>query len=305
MKGFLLRRLLQTCLVVLGISALVFMILHITGDPALVILPPYASLGEVAAFRTKMGFDDPLVVQYGRFLGRAVRGDFGTSFHQGQPALGLVLDRMPATIELAAAAMVFSIALAVPAGIVAALRKDRLADLASMFVALLGQSMPAFWLGLMLIMLFSIRLDLLPVSGRGTFRHLILPAITLGSFTAARVARLTRSEMLEVLGQDFVRTARAKGLPEGAVVAKHAFKNSVVPVLTIVALELGTVLGGAVITETIFAWPGVGRLMVDSIFERDFPVVQAGVFVIALIFVLLNLLVDVAYAWLDPRIRYT
>jgi peptide/nickel transport system permease protein len=157
----------------------------------------------------------------------------------------------------------------------------------------------------MLIMLFSIRLDLLPVSGRGTFRHLILPAITLGSFTAARVARLTRSEMLEVLGQDFVRTARAKGLPEGAVVAKHAFKNSVVPVLTIVALELGTVLGGAVITETIFAWPGVGRLMVDSIFERDFPVVQAGVFVIALIFVLLNLLVDVAYAWLDPRIRYT
>jgi peptide/nickel transport system permease protein len=305
MKRFLVRRLLQTCYVVLGLSLLVFMILHVTGDPALVILPPYARPDEVAAFRQKMGFDDPLLVQYGRFLGRALRGDFGTSFHQGQPALGLVLARMPATIELSIAAMVFALALAVPAGIVAALHKDRLADLLSMSVALLGQSMPAFWLGLMLVMLLSVKLDLLPVSGRGTLAHLVLPAITLGSFTAARVARLTRSEMLEVLGQDFVRTARAKGLHERVVVAKHAFKNSAVPVLTIVALELGTILGGAVITETIFAWPGVGRLMVDSIFDRDFPIVQAGVFVIAVIFVLLNLLVDVAYAWLDPRIRYT
>jgi ABC-type dipeptide/oligopeptide/nickel transport system permease component len=305
MKRFLVRRLLQTCLVVLGLSLLVFMILHLTGDPALVILPPYARPEEVAAFREKMGFNDPLVVQYGRFLGQAVRGDFGMSFHQGQPALGLVLDRMPATIELGVAAMLFALALAVPVGIFAALRKDKLADLAGMSIALLGQSMPAFWLGLMLVMLLSVKLDLFPVSGRGSFAHLVLPAITLGSFTAARVARLTRSEMLEVLGQDFVRTARAKGLRERAVVGKHAFKNSLVPVLTIVALEFGTVLGGAVITETIFAWPGVGRLMVDSIFERDFPVVQAGVFVIAVIFVLLNLLVDVAYAWLDPRIRYT
>jgi ABC-type dipeptide/oligopeptide/nickel transport system permease component len=304
-RRFLLRRLAQTALVVLGLSVLVFLILHLTGDPALVILPPYASADEIVAFRQRMGFNDSLVVQYARFVARAARGDFGHSFLQGQPALALVLDRMPATVELAVAAMGFSIVLAIPAGIVAALRKDRLADLASMFLALLGQSMPPFWLGLMLIMLFSVRLDLLPVSGRGGWQHLILPAITLGSFTAARVARLTRSEMLEVLGQDFVRTARAKGLRERTVVVKHAFKNSVVPVLTIVALELGTVLGGAVITETIFAWPGVGRLMVDSIFDRDFPVVQAGVFVIAVIFVLLNLLVDVAYAWLDPRIRYT
>ena len=305
MKRFLVRRLLQTCLVVLGLSLLVFMILHLTGDPALVILPPYARPEEVAAFREKMGFNDPLLVQYGRFLARAIRGDFGMSFHQGQPALALVLDRMPATVELGVAAMAFALALAVPAGILAALRKDKLADLVGMSIALLGQSMPAFWLGLMLVMLISVKLDLLPVSGRGGLAHLVLPAITLGSFTAARVARLTRSEMLEVLGQDFVRTARAKGLRERAVVGKHAFKNSLVPVLTIVALEFGTVLGGAVITETIFAWPGVGRLMVDSIFERDFPVVQAGVFVIAVIFVLLNLVVDVAYAWLDPRIRYT
>jgi ABC-type dipeptide/oligopeptide/nickel transport system permease component len=305
LKRFLVRRLLQTGLVVVGLSLLVFMILHVTGDPALVILPPYARPEEVAAFREKMGFNDPLIVQYGRFVARAARGDFGTSFHQHQPALGLVLDRMPATVELGAAAMLFALAIAVPAGIAAALRKDRLPDLLGMSIALLGQSMPAFWLGLMLIMLVSVKLDLLPVSGRGTLAHLVLPAITLGSFTAARVARLTRSEMLEVLGQDFVRTARAKGLRERAVVGKHAFKNSLVPVLTIAALEFGTVLGGAVITETIFAWPGVGRLMVDSIFERDFPVVQAGVFVIALILVLLNLLVDVAYAWIDPRIRYT
>jgi peptide/nickel transport system permease protein len=305
MRAYLLRRLLQTVYVVLGLSVLVFIILHLTGDPALVILPPYASPAEIDAFRHRMGFDDPLWRQYVRFLGHVLHGDFGTSFIQNQPALRLVLERMPATIELSLAAMGFSVLLAVPAGILAAVRKDKLVDLASMVLALLGQSIPAFWLGLMLIMVFSVWLDLLPVSGRGSLAHLVLPAITLGSFTAARIARLTRSEMLEVLGQDFVKTARAKGLGELPVIAKHAFKNSVIPVLTIVALELGTVLGGAVITETIFSWPGVGRLMVDAISDRDFPVVQAGVFVIAVIFVGINLVVDVIYAWLDPRIRYT
>jgi ABC-type dipeptide/oligopeptide/nickel transport system permease component len=305
MRAYLFRRLVQSLYVVLGLSGLVFLILHLTGDPALVILPPYATAQEIAAFREKMGFNDPLYTQYLRFLGRALRGDFGASFLQGVPALTLILERMPATVELATAAIVFAVLLAVPAGMVAALRKDRLLDYASMLLALLGQSMPAFWLGLMLLMFFSVKLDLLPVSGRGTLAHLILPAVTLGSFVAARIARLTRSEMLEVLGQDFVRTARAKGLTELAVVAKHAFKNSLVPVVTIVALELGTILGGAVITETIFSWPGVGRLMVDSISERDFPVVQAGVFVIAVVFVAINLVVDVLYAYLDPRIRYT
>ena len=305
MRAYLFRRLVQSLYVVLGLSLLAFLILHLTGDPALVILPPYASAQEIAAFREKMGFNDPLYTQYLRFLGRALQGDFGASFLQGAPALGLILERMPATVELTAAAIAFAVLLAVPAGMVAALRKDRLLDYASMLLALLGQSMPAFWLGLMLLMFFSVKLDLLPVSGRGTLAHLILPAVTLGSFVAARIARLTRSEMLEVLGQDFVRTARAKGLTELAVVAKHAFKNSLVPVVTIVALELGTILGGAVITETIFSWPGVGRLMVDSISERDFPVVQAGVFVIAVVFVAINLIVDVLYAYLDPRIRYT
>jgi len=305
MTSYLLRRLLQSIYVVFGLSVLVFGILHITGDPALVILPPNVTTQELADFREKMGFNDPLYVQYARFLGGAVRGDFGMSFMQTQPALGLVLERVPATAELAAAAIVFSVLLAVPTGILAALNKDRFADLLSMLAALLGQSMPAFWLGLLLLMVFSVWFDLFPVAGRGSFRHLILPAITLGSFTAARIARLTRSEMLEVLGQDFVTTARAKGLREWIVVNKHAFKNALVPVLSVVALELGSVLGGAVITETIFAWPGVGRLMVEAIFDRDFPVVQAGVLTIAVLLVLLNLVVDVLYAWIDPRIRFS
>jgi ABC-type dipeptide/oligopeptide/nickel transport system permease component len=305
MTAYLLRRLLQGLYVILGLSVLVFMILHITGDPALVILPPNVTAQELADFRQKMGFNDPLYVQYLRFLSRGLQGDFGMSFMQAQPALGLVLERMPATFELAVASLALSITLAVPAGILAALHKDRLLDFLGMLAALLGQSMPAFWLGLLLLMVFSIWLDLLPVSGRGSFQHLLLPAITLGSFTAARIARLTRSEMLEVLGQEFVNTARAKGLREWAVVIKHTFANAVVPVLSVVTLEAGTVLGGAVITETIFSWPGVGRLMVDAIFDRDFPVVQAGVLTISVLLVLLNIVADVVYAWLDPRIRFT
>lgn len=305
MRAYLFRRLLQGTYVVLGLSVLVFLILHLTGDPVAVILPPYATREEIAAFREKMGFNDPLHVQYLRFLGKAVRGDLGKSFLQGEPALSLILERMPATLELSVAAIAFSLLLALPAGILSALKKDRLTDYLCMTGALLGQSMPVFWLGLMLITFLSVQLDLFPVSGRGSLRHLVLPAVTLGSYTAARIARLARSEMLEVMGQDFIRTARAKGIREQAVVAKHAFKNAIVPVVTIVALELGTILGGAVITETIFSWPGVGRLMVQSIYDRDFPVVQAGVFLIAVMFVVLNLLVDVFYAYMDPRIRYT
>ncbi len=304
MKVYLFRRVLQTLYVVLGLSALVFLLLHLTGDPAKVILPPYASLEEIAAFREKMGFNDPLYIQYLRFLGKALWGDFGVSFIQGEPALHLVLERMPATIELSLGALFFALLLAVPSGIVAAVKRDSLLDYLGMGVALLGQSIPAFWLGLMLLLLFAVHLDIFPVSGRGSFAHLVLPAITLGSYGAARIARLTRSEMLEVLGQDFVRVARAKGVREGVVIAKHALKNAVAPVLTIVALEFGTMLGGAVITETIFSWPGVGRLMIQAISDRDFPVVQAGVFVVALVFVLLNLLTDLAQAYLDPRVRY-
>ena len=304
MKTFLIRRLLQSLLVLLGVSAVVFFILHLTGDPTLLLLPPDATAEEIARFRQVMGFNDPVAVQYLRFLKGAVQGNFGESLRHGQPALGLVLERMPATLQLTAAALLIALCLAIPAGILSAARRNTLLDYVSTVVALLGQSMPTFWLGIMLILLFSVQLQLLPSSGRGDLAHLLLPSITLGLFTTARITRLTRSGMLEVLGQDYIRTARAKGVSEPPVVWKHALKNASIPIVTIVGIELGTLLGGAVITETIFAWPGVGRLSVQAIYNRDFPLVQAAVFLLATTFVLVNLLVDVIYTYLDPRIRF-
>jgi ABC-type dipeptide/oligopeptide/nickel transport system permease component len=250
-----------------------------------------------------MGFDDPLPVQYWRFLRGAVRGDFGNSLRHDEPALPLVWQRLPATIELTAFALGIALLLAIPVGIVSAVFRNTPIDYASTTFALVGQAMPTFWLGIMFILVFSVALQLLPSSGRGTWRHLLLPALTLGLFTTARIMRLTRSGMLEVLGQDYVRTARAKGANERGVVWKHALKNAGIPVVTIVGLELGTLLGGAVITETIFAWPGVGRLSVQAIYNRDYPLVQAAVFVLASTFVVINLAVDVLYTYLDPRIR--
>jgi len=302
-KIYLLRRLAQSLLVLLGISVVVFVILHLTGDPTLLLLPPDASAEEIAKFRRAMGFDDPLYLQYWRFLRGALRGDFGTSLRHDEPALGLVWQRMPATIELTAVALGVALLLAIPAGIVSAVFRNTALDYVSTVLALVGQAMPTFWLGIMLILVFSVGLHLLPSSGRGGPANLVLPALTLGLFTTARIMRLTRSGMLEVLGQDYVRTARAKGVGERRVVWKHALKNAGIPIVTIVGLELGTLLGGAVITETIFAWPGVGRLSVQAIYNRDYPVVQAAVFVLASIFVLVNLVVDVLYTYLDPRIR--
>jgi ABC-type dipeptide/oligopeptide/nickel transport system permease component len=303
MKGYLARRALQSVLVLLGISFVVFFILHLTGDPALVLLPPDASAEDVRKFREAMGFNDPFLVQYGRFLKGALHGDFGQSVRHGEPAFGLVMERMPATFELSGAALLIAVSLAIPAGIVSAVRRNSALDYISTVVALLGQSMPTFWLGIMLILLFSVQFHLLPSSGHGTFQHLILPAITLGLFTTARITRLTRSGMLEVLNQDYIRTARAKGFGDRLVVWKHALKNAAIPVVTIVGIELGTLLGGSVITETIFAWPGVGRLSVQAIYNRDYPVVQAAVFLLASTFVVVNLIVDLLYAYLDPRIR--
>jgi ABC-type dipeptide/oligopeptide/nickel transport system permease component len=302
-RVYLARRLLQSLLVLLGVSFVVFFILFLTGDPALVLLPPDASAEDVQRFREAMGFNDPFLVQYGRFLAGALRGDFGQSIRHGEPAFGLVVERLPATFELAGAALLIALCLAIPAGIVSAVRRNTPVDYTSTVVALLGQSMPTFWLGIMLILLFSVQLNLLPSSGRGTLAHLILPAVTLGLFTTARITRLTRSGMLEVLNQDYIRTARAKGVSDRPVVWKHAFKNAAIPIVTIVGIELGTLLGGSVITETIFAWPGVGRLSVQAIYNRDYPVVQAAVFLLASTFVLVNLVVDVLYTYLDPRIR--
>ena len=304
MKSYLLRRLWQSLLVIFGVSVVVFLILHLTGDPAALMLPPDATAEDIAKFRHDMGFDDPVAVQYVRFLKGAVRGDFGQSIRHGEPAMGLVVERLPATFELAGAGLVIALALAIPAGIVSAVRRNTSIDYISTVVALLGQAMPTFWLGIMLILVFSVRLNWLPSSGRGDVEHLILPAITLGLFTTARITRLTRSGMLEVLGQDYIRTARAKGMGEPPVVWKHALKNAAIPIVTIVGIELGTLLGGSVITETIFAWPGVGRLSVQAIFNRDYPVVQSAVFLLASTFVIVNFLVDIVYTYLDPRIRF-
>jgi ABC-type dipeptide/oligopeptide/nickel transport system permease component len=297
------RRLAQSLIVLLGISIVVFIILHLTGDPTLLMLPLDASAEEIARFRRAMGFDDPLPVQYWRFLRGVLQGNFGNSIRHDEPALGLVFERMPATLELTAVALGVALLLAIPAGIISALSRNTPLDYVSTVMALIGQAMPTFWLGIMLILVFSVGFQVLPSSGRGGLTHLILPALTLGLFTTARTMRLTRSALLEVLGQDYVRTARAKGVAERGVVWKHALRNAAIPIITIVGLELGTLLGGAVITETIFAWPGVGRLSVQAIYNRDYPLVQASVFVLASIFVLVNLAVDLVYTFLDPRIR--
>ena len=303
MLEFVTRRLLHTALVTLGVVTLAFVALRLSGDPAATMLPGDASVDELRDLRHALGLDRPLHVQYVAFLGSAVRGDFGDSFRHQQPAFGLVLERLPATLELAFAALLLAVAVALPLGIVAAIYRGRAVDMLAMGFAVVGQATPYFWMGIMLILVVSVELGWLPTSGRGGWPHLILPAVTLGTHFAASLARLTRTSMLEVLGQNFVTTARAKGLGEPRVVLAHALKNAAVPVVTLIGLQFGTLLGGAVVTETIFAWPGVGRLAVQSIFVRDYPVVQAGVLVLALVFVAINLAVDLLYGTLDPRIR--
>jgi len=302
-KAYILKRLFHSLFVLVGISVVVFIILHLTGDPAALLMPMDATPEQVAQFRKEMGFDDPLLLQYWRFFKGTLRGDFGLSFRHSQPALELVLERMPATIQLTIAAMIVALIIAIPVGIISAIRRNSLLDHIGMTGALLGQSTPVFWLGIMLILIFSVTLQWFPSSGRGTMEHLVLPAVTLGMFTMARTARMMRSSMLEVLGQEYMKTAKAKGLSPRTVILKHAMKNALIPVVTIVGMELGTLLGGAVITETIFAWPGVGRLAVQAIYNRDYPVVQAAVFLLAAIFVLVNLVVDIFYTYLDPRVK--
>ncbi len=315
MATYLFRRFWQSLLVLFGISLIVFILLHLSGDPAILMMPPDATKEDIENFRKLMGFNDPLFVtwppwrimtgtQYGRFVGGVVRGDFGNSFRHQQPALGLVLERMPATIRLTLAAMGIAVCVAIPVGILSAVKRNTVLDHLGMLMALLGQSMPVYWLGIMFILLFAVRLNLFPAFGSGTWQHLVLPAVTLGAFSMARIARLTRSGMLEVLGQEYIRTARAKGVRDLTVILKHALKNAAIPVITVIGLDLGTLLGGAVITETIFAWPGVGRLAIQAIANRDYPVVQAAVFILAAIFVLINFLVDVLYSYVDPRVAY-
>jgi ABC-type dipeptide/oligopeptide/nickel transport system permease component len=288
-----------------GVTFLVFFAIHLPGggDPSMLYLPLDVSPEQLAAFRHKMGFDRPVYVQYLLWLSRAVRGDFGTSLRYAKPVFPLLLERMPATLELALSAQVFALTLALPLGVLAAVYRNSIVDGMTMLGALIGQSMPGFWLGLMLMLLFGVVLGILPISGRVGPQHLILPSITLGTFFLARDTRLIRSSMLEVLGQDYIIAARSRGLVERAIIWKHALKNALIPLVTIVGMDFGALLSGTVVTETVFAWPGVGRLIYMAIHQRDFPLIQAAVLMIAVIFVFSNLLVDLSYTYLDPRIR--
>ncbi len=304
MLRYLIRRLILTIPVLLGVATLVFALIHfIPGDPAQAILGEGASQEDIAQLRARLGLDRPLVVQYGAFLRGVVRGDLGESLRNGQPVAAQILQRMPATAELAFAAMAVAVVIALPLGIIAAVWRGTAVDYAATTLSLLGISIPNFWLGPLLAIVFAVQLGWLPVGGRGTPAHLVLPAITLGAALAAILARMTRASLLEELHEPYVLAARAKGVSRARAVLHHAFRNSLIPIVTILGLQFGVVLTGAVITETIFAWPGIGRLLIQSIGFRDYPTVQGCVLLIAVTYVGVNLLTDLTYGFLDPRIR--
>lgn len=325
MATILVQRLLQTLIVLFGVLLITFTLVHlIPGDPALVILGTDSTPDELERLRHLLELDQPLPNQFVNYMSRVVRGEFGDSIFQHEPVMKLILERLPATIELTVAALLIATLVGVVAGIISATRPYSLFDATSSVVALAGVAMPVFWLGMLSILLFSLTLDWLPSFGRGdgiipatieflqtgnaapledSIRHLILPALVLAAFSTAIIARLVRSSMLEVMNMDYVRTARAKGLKERGVVIRHALRNAMIPVVTVLGLQMGVLLGGAVIAETIFAWPGIGRLLIGAINQRDYPLVQALVFVIALMVCLVNLAVDLLYVWLNPRVR--
>ena len=296
------RRVVRLAVVLAGVSLVTFAILHVSGDPVALMMPEAPEADRVA-LRLAMGFNDPLTVQFVRFVGSVARGDFGKSFFHRAPALPLVLERMPTTLLLTVLAMALSLALAVPIGIVSAVRRNSVFDHGATFLVFLGTSMPVFWTGIMLMLLFAVRLRLLPVSGWDGWAALVLPAVTLASASMPLLLRIVRSSMLEVINLDYVRTARAKGVSEWLVICHHALVNAALPLVTVAGLQFGLLLGGAIITETVFAVPGVGRLIVGAIRQLDFPIVQAGVFVLALIVVLVNFAVDMLYLYLNPQIR--
>ena len=304
MHKYILKRLLLLVPVLLGVSFLVFTIMSFTpGDPAQLILGESAPAEAVAALREEMGLNDNFFMQYARFVGNAITGDFGRSYTSGREVFGEIFARFPNTLVLAVVGVIIAILIGIPVGIISATKQYSLLDSTSMILALLGVSMPNFWLGLMLILTFSVGLGVLPSGGFNGLKSIILPAITLGSGAAAIITRMTRSSMLEVIRQDYIRTARAKGLGEKKVINKHALKNALIPVITVVGLQFGYLLGGAVLTETVYSWPGVGRLMVEAIRQKDTPTVLAAVVFLAGAFSVVNLLVDILYAYVDPRIK--
>ncbi len=306
MINYLINRLALSVIVVFGVSILVFSMLHLVpGDPAVVMLSESASGQDVEQLRHDLGLDQPLWVQYTLYIGHVVHGDLGRSIRLQQPVAQLIAGRLPNTLELAITSLTLATILGVAVGAMSAVRRGRVSDHAVMAAALLGVSLPSFWLGLLLILFFGLRLGVLPIAGnQDGLTSLVLPAVTLAAVPTATIARLTRSGLLDVLGEDYIRTARAKGLRELAVIVNHALRNSMIPVITVVGVQFGVLLGGAVIVETVFAWPGVGRLLIDAVSARDFPLVQGIMLFISISFVLVNLLADVVYAYVDPRIRY-
>ena len=303
MIAYFVRRALQSVVVILGVSVAVFLVLRISGDPAQLLLSMYATPEDIEAFRRILGLEDPLMVQYWRFLSRAIRGDFGNSYLSHLPVSYLVRIHLPATIQLAVVSMAISLAIGMPAGIIIAVKRGTVIERIVMLLALFGQSAPTFWIGIMLILIFAVRLNWLPAGTSGSWRHIVLPAITLAGYTTTMVTRITHSSMVDVLQRSYVTVAHAKGLCPRAVVVRHALRNALIPVVTLVGLRLGTLLGGAVVTEVVYAWPGIGAMAVNAVYTRDYPLVQGTVFVVAVGFVLINTVLDFAYVWLDPRIR--
>ena len=302
MTAILVRRLVRLIVICFGISLITFLLMHLSGDPVAMILPE-ATEADRAPLREAMGFNRPLLVQYGAFMVRAVQGDFGQSLYHRSPALPLVFERMPTTLLLTLLALLLAVGIAIPAGIFTAVKRYSVYDHLATIAVLLGQSMPVFWTGIMLILVFAVGLNLLPASGWESWPATVLPTVTLGTFQAPLFLRMSRSAMLEVLGLDYVQTARAKGLDEWLVIVKHALKNAAIPIVTVIGLQFGVLLGGALVTETVFAIPGTGRLIFRAIGQLDFPVVQAGVLMLALIIVAVNFLVDLLYLYLNPQVR--
>ena len=303
MRGYVARQLVQLVVVIIGISVLAFAILHVIGDPVLLLLPQNAGKEEFERYRKLLGLDQPLYVQYWKFASRAIQGDFGKSWYADTSAFRLVLERMPPTIYLTLAGLVVALLIALPLGILAALKRHSFVDNLCTMVAVAGQAMPIFWLGIMLIIIFAVQLRALPASGYGTWQHFLMPAFTLGAFLAPLTMRLVRSGVIEIMNMEYIKTARAKGVAERMVVIKHAFRNACIPVITVLGLQFGQLLGGAIVTETVFAWPGVATLTVESIRNQDFPVVQCAVVLLALVIVSVNFLVDMIVGLIDPRIR--
>jgi peptide/nickel transport system permease protein len=306
MQRYISRRLIQMMIALFLMSVIVFLLGRLTGDPVSMLLSQYSTEEDRIRITKELGFDKPILEQYGIFIVNALRGDLGKSVAgDNRPALTLILERFPASLKLALVALIISILIGIPLGVLSAAKRGSFLDALARLVALLGQSLPAFWLGIVLMYFFSVKLRLLPTSGYGGLRHFILPAATMGLFTVAAVTRLTRSSMLEVLDSEYIKLARIKGVSEAIVIWKHALRNSLIPVITFMGSFFATMITGAVVIETVFSWPGIGRLAYESILNRDFPVMQGVILFMTTLYIMANLIVDILYAWVDPRIRYT